>query len=107
MIFYGNVDGVLASELVLLAPGAYRLRLELAGAAIHPELLRWSIRCDGKTDPVSSAALHEVAARGWTFAIPRDCPAQWLELSGRSGDIAEQAEATLTRLRLERAGADG
>lgn len=106
LIFYGNVDGLLASELVTLAPGAYRLRLQLVGAAVHPELMRWSIRCDGKAEPVSSAALDQVAARGWTFAIPGDCPAQWLELSGRSGDIAQQAEATLTRLRLERAGAD-
>jgi hypothetical protein len=106
LIFYGNRDGVLASELVMLAPGTYRLDLQLVGTPLRPELMLWSIRCDRKSEPVSSASLDTVARRGWTFAIPGNCPAQWLELSGRSGDIAQQADATLARLRLEHAGAD-
>jgi hypothetical protein len=106
LIFYGNRDGVLASELVMLAPGTYRLDLQLVGAAVRPELLRWSIRCDRSAEPISSAELDRVARRGWTFAIPGNCPAQWLELSGRSEDIAQQADATFARLRLQRAGAD-
>jgi hypothetical protein len=106
LIFYGNRDGVLASELVMLAPGTYRLDLQLVGAAVRPELLRWSIRCDRSSEPISTAALDTVARRGWTFAIPANCPAQWLELSGRSGDIAQQSDATFARLRLKRAGAD-
>jgi hypothetical protein len=106
LIFYGNRDGVLASELVMLTPGTYRLDLQLVGTPVRPELMLWSIRCDRKSEPVSSASLQTVARRGWMFAIPGSCPAQWLEISGRSGDIAQQAEATLARLRLQRAGAD-
>jgi hypothetical protein len=106
LIFYGNRDGVLASELVMLAPGTYRLDLQLVGTPLRPELMLWSIRCDRKSETVSSASLQTVARRGWMFAIPGNCPAQWLEISGRSGDIAQQAEATLARLRLQRAGAD-
>lgn len=106
LIFYGNRDGVLASELVMLPPGAYRLKMQLLGSAVRPELLRWSIRCDKTAEPVSSDTMDEVASRGWTFAISADCPAQWLEISGRSGDIAQQADATLTHLRLDRARPD-
>ena len=105
IIFYGNDDGVLASQLVMLPPGAYRLDLQLVGDAVHPDVLRWSIRCDRSTEPVSSAPIDQVARRGWAFEIPANCPAQWLELAGRSGDISEQADATFTRLRLQRAGA--
>jgi hypothetical protein len=107
VIFYGNHDGVLASQLLILPPGAYRLRLELVGAPLHPEELHWSIRCDRAADPISSAAIDEVARRGWTFEVPASCSAQWLELSGRSGDFAGQADATLTGFSLIRAGADG
>ena len=104
VIFYGNEDGVLASELVLLAPGAYRLQLQVLGAPVHAEMLRWSVRCDKSQEPVSSVAVDEAARRGWTFQIPANCPAQWLELSGRSGDIAQQAEVTITGLTLTRVG---
>ena len=101
-IFYGTDDGVLASELVLLPAGTYRLQMQIVGAPVHPETLRWSVRCDKSTEPVASVGLDEVASRGWTFQVPANCPAQWLELSGRSGDIAQQSEASVTNFRLQR-----
>lgn len=106
LIFYGNIDGVLASELVTLPPGAYHLQLQLVGSPVHPEALQWSIRCDKSAEPVASAAVDDVASRGWTFEVPANCPAQWLELSGRSGDVAQQSDVTITGLKLDRAGTD-
>lgn len=103
VIFYGNQDGVLASELLLLPPGGYRLQMQL-GAEAHPELLHWSIRCDKSPDPVSSVRIDQAARGGWSFQVPAGCPAQWLELSGRSGDISQQAEATITGFNLTPAG---
>ena len=105
-IFYGNVDGVLASELVMLPAGAYHMQLQLVGSPVHPEALQWSIRCDKSAEPVATAAVDDVASRGWSFEVPANCPAQWLELSGRSGDVAQQSDVTITGLRLERAGPD-
>jgi HAMP domain-containing protein len=104
LIFYGNEDGVLASELVLLPAGTYQLQMQVVGAPVHPESLRWSIRCDKSQEPVASVGLDQVARRGWTFEIPANCPAQWLELSGRSGDIAQQSDVTITGLSLTRTG---
>ena len=105
VIFYGNQDGVLAGELVMLPPGAYRLQMQLASPA-HAELLHWSIRCDKASEPIASIGIDQAAARGWTFQVPANCPAQWLELSGRSGDISQQAEATIGGLSLARVGAN-
>jgi hypothetical protein len=104
VIFYGNDDGVLASQLVMLPRGKYHLQMQIVGSATHPELLYWSIRCDRRQDPFASAAMSEAATQGLSFEVPDNCPAQWLELSGRSGDIAQQSEVTITALRLTRAG---
>jgi hypothetical protein len=106
VIFYGNEDGPLASELLLLSPGTYRLQMQLAGAPVHPETLHWSIRCDKSAEPLASAAVTQAASRGWTFTIPANCPAQWIELSGSSGDVSQQSDVTITGLKLVRAGAN-
>lgn len=107
VIFYGNQDGVLASQLVLLPPGRYRLRMQLAGSSAHPELLRWSVRCDKSSEPIGAIAIDQAAARGWTFELPANCSAQRLELIGRSADVAQQAEATITGFAVTRGGPDG
>lgn len=106
VIFYGNVDGVLASQLVTLAPGRYRLQMQLAGSSAHPELLRWSIRCEKSSEPIADIAIDQAAVRSWTFQLPANCPAQRLELVGRSADIAQQAEATITGFMLTREGSN-
>ena len=104
VIFYGNVDGVLASQLVLLPPGTYRLQLELTGAPQHAESMRWSVRCNRSSEPLGMVTVDQAARAPWTFQVPANCPAQWLELSGRSGDIAQQAEVTIANFSLTRAG---
>jgi len=98
VIFYGNIDGVLASQLILLPRGRYRLETELSDQSVHADALRWSIRCAKNTDPFASVGIDEAASKGWTFEVPADCPAQWLELAGRSGDVAQQAEVTISEL---------
>jgi hypothetical protein len=107
VIFYASEDGVLASQLVLLPAGSYRLQLQLGGSTVHPEELRWSIRCNKQDEPIASIAIDEAARKGWTFQVPADCPAQWIELSGRSGDIAQQSEAVITGLKLAGPGTNG
>lgn len=106
LIFYGNQDGVLASQLLLLPPGQFLLRMHLVGSAVHPETLRWSVRCDKSAEPIVTSGLDQAAAHGLSFDIPTTCPAQWLELSGRSSDIAQQAEATIGQLTLTHAGSE-
>jgi hypothetical protein len=102
ILFYGQNDGVLASQLLLLPPGSYRLDLVLGQGSTHPESLSWSIRCDKSKSSLSTIALDAASARGWSFEVPRDCPAQWIELSGRPEDIAQQSDVTIGELRLQR-----
>jgi hypothetical protein len=104
VIFYGNQDGVLASQLLLLPAGAYRLGMQVVGAPVHPESLRWSMRCDKEKEPFATVGIAEAASRGWTFKVPPSCSAQWIELSGQSGDVAQQSDVTIGALALNRAG---
>lgn len=107
VVFYGQEDGFLASELLLLPPGAYRLSMQLLGDPARARSLNWSIWCDKSTEPLASVTLDAAAARAWRFEVPRGCPAQWLKLSGVSGDLPQQTDVTIGSLKLERAGAGG
>jgi hypothetical protein len=102
VIFYGNVDGPLARQLLQLSPGTYRLQMQVVRGPQHPELLSWSVKCDKSNSTLGSVGIGEAAARGWTFQVPANCPAQWIELSGRSEDIAQQSDVTIGGLTLKR-----
>jgi len=104
IIFYGQDDGILATQLLLLLPGRYRLSMQLMGDAARARSLNWSIWCDKAAEPISSVTI-DAAARGWQFTVPQGCRAQWLRLSGAAGELPQQADATIAGLKLEKAGA--
>ena len=99
VIFYAQQDGVLAKQLLLLPAGTYRLTSPFSGDAAHAGELKWSLRCDRSDTPLASAGLDEVS-HGWSFTVPSDCKAQWLELSGVSSDVAAQVDVVISNLRL-------
>lgn len=107
VIYYGGNDGVLASQLLLLEPGSYRLEAEVAPGSDHAETIFWSLRCDRSSRPIAAVPLESAGLQRWTVDVPAGCPAQWLELVGKSVDIPRQAEVTLGKLALTRVGARG
>jgi hypothetical protein len=105
VIFYGQEDGTLASQLLLLPPGTYRLAMQVTGDAAHARSLSWTVTCPKASQPIASLPLDPAAAaRGATFTVPAGCAAQNLQLVGRSSDFPEQADVTVSRLSLTRAG---
>jgi hypothetical protein len=100
LVYYGQEDGFLASQLLLLQPGHYRLSLQLLGDPARAHVLSWSIWCGQSGQPAASVTLDVAAARGWRFEVPAGCPAQWLKLSGASADISQQTDVTIGGLRL-------
>ena len=107
VVFYGQEDGMLASQLLLLQPGTYRLSLKLFGDSARAHSLNWSIWCDKAGAPLASVGLDTGAARGWNFTVPAGCAAQWLRLSGASSDMAQQSDISIAALKLERANPGG
>jgi hypothetical protein len=81
--------------------------MKLAAAQSHPDSLRWSIRCDKVSVPIADIGVDVAATSSWIFQIPANCPAQWLELTGRAGDFTQQAEVTIAQFRLRRVRSNG
>jgi len=100
ILFYGDEDGTLASQLLLLPPGAYQLSMKLNGAPARAHSLTWALWCDKAAQPLSSVTLDVAAARGWRFEVPAGCPAQWLKLSGVSADVPQQVDVSVSGLLL-------
>jgi hypothetical protein len=103
VLFYGDEDGTLASELLLLPPGSYRLTMQLTGDPARAHILTWALWCDKAAQPLSSITLDTAAARGWQFQVPAGCAAQWLKLSGVAGDVTQQIDISIGALRLSKA----
>ena len=102
LVFYGQEDGFLANELILLPPGAYRLSMQLLGDPSRGHSLNWSIWCDKAAEPIASVTLDAASAHGWRFDVPAGCPAQWLKLSGVSSDMPQQSDVAIGALKLEK-----
>jgi hypothetical protein len=103
VVFYGGEDGTLASQLLVLTAGTYRLSMELLGDPARAHALTWSIWCDKAAQPLGSVTLDVAAARGWQFDVPAGCGAQWLKLSGTSADMQQQSDLSIGRLKLGKA----
>jgi hypothetical protein len=106
-IFYGQEDGVLAQQLLVLQPGRYRLSMQLLPGSTKAQALNWTLTCVGAQVPFASVPLNAAVVHGWSFEVPANCPAQSIQLSGISADLPQQSDVTIGGLRLEGAGADG
>jgi hypothetical protein len=100
VIFYGQEDGTLAAQFLLLPPGTYRLETAVSGSSERAGALRWELTCTASTTVIDSFALDASPRRAWEFVIPSNCPAQQIELVGRAGDLPQQVELTIPRITL-------
>jgi hypothetical protein len=99
VIFYGQEDGLLASQLLVLPPGVYRLSMNVSGEQSRLRAMSWSVRCDRSSRPFAATGLDAVTG-GFVFTVPPSCTAQWLELEGVSGDVSQQTEVRISGLKL-------
>ncbi len=106
-IFYGQQDGALARQLLVLQPGAYRVTMKIDGDPARREALSWSLTCDKAPTPLATTDLATASRQAWSFTVPESCAAAWLELSGRAEDIPKAADVTISELRMSRAGGNG
>ena len=99
VLYYGRANAVLASQLLLLPPGSYRLAMEVEGG--EAEGLQWALRCAGQEKPFAQLPLRGKGRAEAAFTVPAgNCPAQWLELRGVAGDFPRTAELTIAGLQL-------
>jgi len=103
VISYGQEEGALVGQLLLLKPGTYRLVAGLAGETPEGAALQWRLTCAPTNAVLASAAIAQSAA-GWTFVVPGDCAAQRLELFGIVSEIPQQSDVRISRVDLRQVG---
>ena len=103
VLFYGRDDVVLASQMLTLSPGIYRLSMSVGATALSPNALRWTVKCVPSSNEVALIPLGQSGRRSEAFEIPRaNCQAQRLELSGSAQQLPRPADITISELRLRR-----
>ena len=106
VIYYGQETGPLASQLLILPSGTYRLATNSA-SGVRAESLRWILICAVTNDPITSVPLDQAISRGWRFDVPANCPAQRLELGGTASDLPQQVDVTIQAVSLTRERPNG
>lgn len=105
--YYGRDNGELASQILMLSPGRYRFSARATGdAAGEGSRLVWSIACTPGDAGLMRLPMTGVASAprqfDGLFTVPASgCAAQWLKLSGETGDIATNQSATISRVSIE------
>jgi hypothetical protein len=106
VLYYGQDDGTLASQTLVLKPGRYRLTMHVSGDLSRGRALSWMLICGGSPAPLLSLPLAS-ASLSASFDVPANCAGQTLALTGRALDLPQQADVTISELSLDREQAHG
>ena len=104
VIFYGRAEVTLATQMLRLGAGRYRLAMRVDGPS-RASGLAWTIQCVPSNAPLVQLPLGTVGkgSIGGVFAVPAaSCPAQLIELRGRPGESSETAQLMILDVKLER-----
>jgi hypothetical protein len=108
--FYGRENVELASQLLMLRPGRYRLQFRVEGDATgQGSRLIWTVACTGSKAQLLSLPLTEVNYTPRTvsalFSVPAGCAGQWLRLTGSAGEFPKAQNAVISQLQIVPGGA--
>lgn len=102
ILYYGRQNATLASQLLLLPPGTYRLSVALTGTP-GPGALAWTVSCVPGGERLTELVLGPPPSAQVSFEVPSsNCPAQTLELRGRSQDMPKESDLQVGPIAIER-----
>jgi hypothetical protein len=109
--YYGRERAALASQLIVLGPGRYRLSFRAEGDATgQGSKLAWLVTCNtGAGAQLLEVPLQRVGAApkaiAAAFTVPASgCPAQWLRLTGLPGEFPTGQTATISAVQIRPEG---
>lgn len=106
ILYFGRQDLTLASQLMLLPAGRYRLEMTVEGQRIDPGTMAWTVTCLPSKQQVFLLPIVGGSDRrrlAGPFRVGgEDCAAQQLELRGFAKEFAQSAKIRVTGLRLTR-----
>lgn len=100
VLYYGRVSAVLASQLMPVLPGSYRLGMKVAASDGETTAIRWKVRCLPGEAVLFELPLREGATSG-TFTVAQTCKAARLELVGVAGDVPATTQLSISGLSLD------
>jgi hypothetical protein len=102
VLYYGRENATLASQLLLLPPGTYRLQAPVTGTAAAGALT-WTLTCAaGGKQLMQFDLAHGGAAQ---FSVPPGCEAQTLSLVGHMQDMPQASDIQLGPVTLQKRSA--
>ena len=104
--YYGRTAGELASQLVVLAPGAYRIAFRAEGdLSTAQHRILWRMQCVQTNALIFELPLANITYAGRTiaadFAVPQNCPAQWLKLVGEPTEFPKIENVLIRNVRIQ------
>ncbi|HEX8644457.1 MAG TPA: hypothetical protein VF702_11155 [Allosphingosinicella sp.] len=107
--FFGRETIDLASQMLVLRPGRYRLSFRAEGSAKGDDSrVTWQIQCRGRPALLIDLPLRDVTAAPRTiagdFTVPADCNGQSLRLVGIAGEFPGTQTASVTDVLVAPAG---
>ena len=109
ILFYGRENARLAKQTLLLAPGRYRLAMQVTMDSGDARALGWSIQCLPSKTKILDLPLSRTGGSGTAadeFEVPAQaCAAQQIELDGASEDSPATVDVRIGPLTLQRTGA--
>jgi hypothetical protein len=106
IIYYGRTDAEFASQLLLLAPGSYDLRMRVMRDAQPDQSsgLAWTLTCQPTSQHLLALPFTGSggAEQRWSgrFTVPANCPGVLLALRGTAHEFAQSEQATVDQLQL-------
>jgi hypothetical protein len=106
--YYGRAPAELATQLLTLQPGKYRLSFRAEGEAKDGGSLNWILSCNRSNQAIQTVKIQNVtyAPRviAGEFVIPAGgCPAQWLKLLGTPSEFPDTQSVAISDMRIDRA----
>jgi hypothetical protein len=101
VLTYGREEGSLASQLLTLTPGTYRLSFRITRASEGQSLV-WRMTCVPANSEVARLSLPGRSGQvRQDFTIRSTCPAQRLELRAQVNAFGRPSEATIDQLAVQ------
>ena len=103
VIYFGRDEAALAGQLLLLAPGRYRLSMDISDPPGEGGEIAWSLTCVPGKDALFRLPIERKGPLAVGFTVPQGCAAQRLELSGTPGDFPQSQDFSIGKFSLTEA----
>lgn len=109
--YYGRADAELASQLLTLSPGRYRIAYRASGSTPgQTSSVSWRLSCHPSGAEAASLPIAKLsytpAVRTANFTVPATgCPTQWLRLVGTPSEFPAANSLTISDLQVGKVGA--